>query len=302
MAVTGSALDAALDVLEHPRWIALAAAGFLVRGGFLVLLLPIVPIPTTAGLANLVGPTLVGFVFGGVSPTFLILVLTAAGGLVAWLVLGAYVGGAIDLGLIREAALSEDRASTLSGAGPAPATAAIARLGAHLPTLAAIVVGAAPLVDAAYQELIHPGDPTLSVPIRVVLRVPGVVGMLLIAWALGEAIGGLALRHLALGARMPGAWLRAVRTLVHPIALVVLLATDAVVLVAAGLGWLLLGASYDLIRSLAGGGEAAVVLVLGIGVVTIAVLATIWLLGVATAWRSAAWTRLVARFEPRTIE
>src|SRR3990172_9858647 len=93
----GGALGASLlAVLVHPRWWILALAGFLVRGGLLLLFLPLVQLPTTAGLANALGPTLVGFVFGGPSPSFLLLVGTIVGGLALWLGPGGLAGAAPD--------------------------------------------------------------------------------------------------------------------------------------------------------------------------------------------------------------
>ncbi|MBI3747180.1 MAG: hypothetical protein HY264_11785 [Chloroflexi bacterium] len=222
--MSGIVVGSALAVLEHPRWLVLALAAFLVRGGALLLLAPTVQAPTTAAMANLFGPTLVGFVFGGVSPGFLVLVGSAAAAVVGWLVLGGLAGAAIDLALIREALafdeLGRDDLDDLGSlgvpdrragsdvddrrpGGPGPGRVLVARLVAHLPTAAAVALGAAPLVDAAYQELIHPGDPTLSVPVRVVLRVPWVVVALAGTWLQGEAVGGLAARHLAGGAGLP---------------------------------------------------------------------------------------------------
>ena len=56
----GRVLRASLAaVLGRPRWWLIALAGYLVRGGLLLFLVPIVVLPTPAGLANAVAPTLV---------------------------------------------------------------------------------------------------------------------------------------------------------------------------------------------------------------------------------------------------
>ena len=87
-------------------------------GAWSSLLLPLIPLPSTAALANALGPTLVGFVFGGPSVPFLILVGSTVAVTVLWFVLSGVVGAAIDLALIREAAAEddlEDRAQPMAG-------------------------------------------------------------------------------------------------------------------------------------------------------------------------------------------
>ena len=295
MSVTGVVVGSALAVLEQPRWLVLALAGFMVRGGLLVLLIPMIDAPTTAALANLLGPTLVGFLFGGVSLSFLVLVGSVIAGLAAWLILGGLAGAALDLELIREVAGAEDLDAVPSPNSAGPGIALIARWLAHLPTAAVLVWGASPLVDAVYQELIHPGDPTLPVPVRVILRVPAVVIGLAAAWALGEAVGGLAVRHLAWGSSLPRAMLRAVLTLVRPSGLAVLVVSDGVVLAAGLLGGTVLGIAFDQVRIIVREGLEPWILAVGIALLAIVWLGALWLLGIATAWRSAAWTFEVGR-------
>ena len=54
----GTLLAALLVTLSRPATWPLALAAFLVRGGILVILLPIVVLPTTVGLGTAFGPTL----------------------------------------------------------------------------------------------------------------------------------------------------------------------------------------------------------------------------------------------------
>ncbi len=303
MSVIGVVFGSALAVLEHPRWLLLSLAGFLVRGGVLLLMVAIVQVPTTAAAANLFGPTLVGFVFGGVSPSFLVLVGSAAGAFVAWLIIGGLAGAVVELGMIREAAGTEDFEEIADPASTGPGAATLARLLAHVPTAAVVAVGASPLVDAAYQELIHPGDPTVSVPIRVILRVPVIAGSLVAAWLLGETVGGLAVRHLAWGASLPRALLRAIWSLVQPVGLLVLVVTTVAVAGAASLGWVALALAYELMRLVVRESQPASVLLVGFVLLSMAWLGAAWILSLATAWRSTAWTFAVARrLGPRTIE
>ena len=292
-----------LVVLAHPRWLVLALGGFLVRGGLLVLLAVILPIPTTAGLANALGPALVGFVFGGPSPAFLVLVGSVVVALLAWLVLGGALGAWLDLELIREALDDEDlvqhrvvgQIQGFPRRQPGPWRALLVRLLAHVPTAAVIAWGSARLVDQGYQELIHPGDPTLPVAVRVILRVPDVVGLLVAAWVVGEAVGGLAIRQLAFGRGPWSSLPRAAWSLVRPSGLLVLVVTNAGVATILALAGAAVALAYDRARFVLldglGGGDRFLALLL---------LSAIWigsfvLVGLGVAWRSTAWTAEVAR-------
>ncbi len=300
----GGALGASLlAVLVHPRWWVLALAGFLVRGGLILLLLPLISLPTTAGLANALGPTLVGFVFGGPSPAFLVLVGTVVGGLALWLALGSVTGAALDLALVREAGANEELEDRERPTAGDLWTALLLRWLAHLPTVMVIAWGAAPLVDAAYEELIRPGDPTLPVAVRVILRVPEIVGLLVGAWVAGEAVGGLAIRHLAWGAGVRPSLVRAARSLVRPSALAVLVLTNAALALAVLVGGLAVWVAFDHLRIVLLDDGTALAQWIGLGLLSTAWLGTAWLVSLATAWRSAAWTFEIGRRRPtRTID
>ena len=300
MSVIEGLAGSLLAVLEHPRWWILALAGYLVRGGLLLLLFPLIPIPTTAALANGLGPTLVGFVFGGASPSFIVLVATVTGALLLCLVVGGLAGAGLDLALIRSAASTEPLADGPAPDQAGPLRAAVARWLAHVPTAAVVAWGASPLVDAAYQELIHPGDPALPVPVRVILRVPQVVALLLTAWALGEAVGGLAVRHLAWGADIGQSLIRALRSLLRPSGILVLILTDLAVAAAIAVGWAALAAAYDLLRITVRDSDAAAVVALALGLLSIAWLGALAISAIGAAWRSAAWTVELGRRQTRT--
>lgn len=301
--LAGSLAAALLATLARPAWWALALAGFLVRGGFLVVFLPLVQLPSVAGLANAVGPTLVGFVFGGPSVPFLVLVGTIALAAIAWLLAGGLLGGSLDLALIREAAAEEeleDRdAPRFGGARRAFALRAIA----HGPTAAVLAWGAVRVVDAAYQELIRPGDPAIPVAVRVALRIPEIVALLAVAWGVGEAVGGAAVRHLAWGASVPRALGRAGRTLVRPSGVVTFVVTNAsfgaVVLASATAS----GVAWDHLRVVLVDGGTGNEIRLALILFSLTWAGGLWLLALAAAWRATAWTFEVARHLPaRTAE
>lgn len=310
MSTTGSLAAALLAALSRPRWWALALAGFLVRGGLLLVLLPIVRLPTTAGLANEVGPTLVGFVFGGPSVPFLVLVGTGVGGILAWLVTGGLLGGWLDLALIRETAARDEMEAVPSpragdkgdggggdggDGGGGAVRAFMARVAAHLPTVIVLVWGAVSLVDAAYGELIRPGDPALPVPVRVALRIPLVVGLLVSTWVVGEAAGGLAVRQLAWGASLPRAMVRGFRELARPSALVTLVLTNGA-LAAAILGsGTAAGIAWEQLRILLLDGGTGTEVRLTLIIFSLTWIAGLWLIALAATWRATAWTFEAAR-------
>ncbi|MES2210168.1 MAG: hypothetical protein V4515_08285 [Chloroflexota bacterium] len=279
-----------LAVLAHPRWWVMSLAAFLVRGGLLLLLLPLIPLPSTAALANALGPTLVGFVFGGPSASFLILVGSIVAATVLWFVLAAIAGTILDLALIREAAEEDDLDGRARPADGGPWRAITVRWLAHLPTAAAVVWGAAALVDAAYVELIRPGDPSVPVALRVLLRAPQIVGLVVVAWAVGEAVGGLAVRHLAWGAGIPRSLAGSVLGVLKPSGLAVLVLTNLGLVAAIAGGGLAIGIAFEHARVLLIDGGAPLDQGLALVLLSGSWFGTAVLVSIATAWRATAWT------------
>lgn len=287
-----------LATLTRPAWWVQALAAFLVRGGLLVVLLPIVQLPTVAGLANAFGPALVSFVFGGPSVPFLVVVATVGIATLAWVMAGGLLGGLLDLALVRAAAEEaelDDRSRPRSGsAGRAFAV----RIVAHVPTAAVLGWGAVRLVDAAYQELIRPGDPALPVAVRVALRIPEIVAGLAAAWALGEALAGLAVRHLAWGASLVLALARAVRSLLRPSGIVTFVVTNGVLAIVIFVMATAVGATWNHLRVVLLDGGTGTDVRLALLLFSLTWIAGLWLLSLAVAWRAAAWTFEVARHLP----
>jgi len=303
MSLAGSLLASLLATLTRPAWWPIALVGFLVRGGLAAVLVPVVSLPTVAGLANAFGPALVGFVFGGPSTAFLIAVGSTVAALLAWLVGAGLLGAYLDLVLVRETAEDEEVEAARRPHWPGLGRAFAVRLAAHVPTVAVLGVGAVRLVDATYQELTHPGDPAIPIPIRIALRIPETVGLFVAAWALGEAVGGLAVRHLAWGASARASLGLAVRGLVQPSALVTLVGTDLVlgaVVVASGTA---AGITWGRLGIVLADGRPAPEVELALLVFSLTWTAGLWLIALAVAWRSTAWTFEVARRQPpRTID
>lgn len=288
-----------LVVLAQPRWWVLSLAGFLARGGLIVLVIPMVALPSTTAIANAVGPALVGFLFGGPSTSFLLLVGSIVGALVAWLLVSGLLGAALDLSMSRQAITGGDLAPYPSSREPGLWAATVVRWLAHVPTLAALWWGATALVSATYQELVQPGDATIPLPLRVILDVPVPLAILAVTWLLGEAVGGLAVRHLAWGAGIRRSLARAVLALLRPSAVAVLVLTDLVIAVVIATGGLAISISFQHAQFLLIDRGPVIGQVLALILLSGSWIATASLIAVATAWRATAWTYEAARSRPR---
>jgi hypothetical protein len=301
----GAALTGALlTTLATPVTWPLALATFLLRGGLLLVMLPIVVLPSPVGLGNLLAPTLVTVVLRGVSVEVALLVGFTVLALLAWFV----VGGLLAAMLEAEAARIVARDEELTDAGLPPAGhnrgarardrhvavgILAARAVAHLPTGAALVWGSARLATVAYHELTSPLDVTTPIVLRVLGGAPEVIALVVGLWMAGEIVGALAARRIALdGAGVVGALRDAVvAVLRRPIAVVADFAVPT-----AGLALVMLpstlaaAAAWGLVRAAmrSRGDPAGATL----GVV---LFVSLWLVGlvlvaVTAAWRSAVWS------------
>jgi hypothetical protein len=296
-------------VLARPTTWLLALAGFLIRGGVLIVLLPIITLPTPVGLANVVGPAIVSFVFGGPTMGVVILVLVAFAGLMAWLLAGGWLAASMEVALIRTVAADEELAPAELAMTIRPRASGWilgARLFSLAPLLAAFIFGATRLVAATYAELTLPSDATTSIVWRVLAAAPEAVVAILATWVLGEILGAFWARRLAIA---PGRVWRAIGSgvgdiLRRPIRAVVLYLVPTVVLVlvlvpsaaAAGSTLLAVRAAFDPfddpLRAF-----AALVAFVGLWI------GGLLLAGLVCAWRQAVWTvdavrRGVGTFEP----
>lgn len=299
----GAALSGALlTSLARPATWPLALATFLLRGGILLVVLPIVVLPSPVGLGNLLAPTLVAVVFGGLSVEVAAIVTVSALAIVTWIVVGGLVAATLEVDAARTVAGDEAVSGSsigISGDGPAASDRMVAawvlavRLLAHGPTAIGFIWGSIRLVDIAYRELTSPADVTAPIVLRVLAGAPEVTAALLLAWAFGEIVGGLAARRIALdGSRVTTALRDALRATVrHPVgvaaAFVVPLAGLALVVLpstlAATVAW---SAVRVAVRSPADlvVGTLAVVLFVGLWIVGLLLIA------VTAAWRAAVWS------------
>jgi hypothetical protein len=310
-------VEALLVVLARPEIAAVSLAGFLVRGGLLVVLFPIVVLPTPAGLANVFAPAIVQLYFGHISGDVVALVGGSIAALLAWLVIANLVGARLDVALARDAALDDDGASatgTIPWRDTSPPIsewgvtwrAFAVRLTAHLPLAIVLAWGAFRIYEATYAELTSPFEVVTPLVVRILNDVPDAIAALVISWILGEAAGGLGVRYLVLGPRSAiGAlwrgWFHLIR---DPLAsLTTLVVTDVVLAGILAFSFAAAGAAWTLVEETAFDGGDATLTVAAALALAAAWLAGLVAIGLATCWRSVSWTlewvRVAARHERR---
>jgi hypothetical protein len=279
-----------LAALGRPTWWLFAMAAFLLRGGFLILLLPIVSLPTAAGLTNVIAPTVVGVVFGGPSSLPGLLAGAALVGAV-WLLGGGFIAAVIDVALVEDVA-SDDELDAPVAARPGLALRVLAvRLLAHVPTVVVLVWAGARLALATYEELAAPGEAAIPIVLRIAARAPEAVVAMLVIWAIGEAVGGLAARGLIRGSGVVHATLEAWLALIRrgstvPTLLITNAALFAVVIASVAVA----SVAWNGLRLILVDGGSRPELVLGLVTFSVSWLAGAWLIAIAAAWRQAAWT------------
>ena len=206
----GAILASLLVTLGRPAWWLLALAGFLVRGGFVVFLIPIVVLPSPLAISNVVAPFIVPMALGRIGPEVIVLLIAAGAGLFGWLLIGGAIAAATDLVLTRDAVTAAaDEGVAMAEQRPAPleaerrdrrlvGTILAARLVAWLPLAAALAIGLVRIVAVTYLELTRPAEVASPLALRVALGAAGELAVIAVAWLFGELVGGLASRWIAL--------------------------------------------------------------------------------------------------------
>jgi hypothetical protein len=283
-----------LAALAKPAWWALALAAFLVRGGFLIALLPIVSLPSTAGLTNALAPTIGDLIIGRPSIETVAAGTLLIAGVFAALYGLAFVGSWLDLALLRETTSDPELDLGWMPANRSATLAFAVRLVAHVPTSLALGYAAIRIIEVSYTELTSPGDTAIPLVLRILAQAPDAVLAVLIIWLLGEAVGGLSARRVAAGEPVARALATSIRQVASVRGLATLAATTSalaallvpyVLAVATAWGHVRTALLDDvgLLLTL-----AAVVLLVSTWVLGLAVL------GALLAWRATAWTVQVA--------
>ena len=207
----GNMQSALLAALAKPAWWALALAAFLVRGGFLIAILPIVSLPTTADLTNAFAPTIEALIYGRPSLEAVVAgTLLISGAFLALYGL-LFAGSWLDLALLRETTSDPELELGWAPANRSATLALAIRLVAHLPTVVAIGYAVIRLIGVLYLELTSPGDTATPLALRILAQAPDAPLAVGITWLLGEAVGGLAVRRIAAGEPVAAAFGRSIR-------------------------------------------------------------------------------------------
>ena len=286
----GSMQSAVAATLTTPEWWAMALAAFLIRGGIILILAPIVALPTPAGLitdlspgfeAILLGtPTLAGALLGAALLTILLLLLGWAGLAGSWL----------DVALARDAAASDELDLAWQPGRLSSSRAFTLRLAAHVPTLIAIGYATVRVVFVSYDQFTSPDDPGVPIIDRVLGRVPAAVALVVATGLVGEVVGGLAARRAAAGLGTRAALVGSVRQALAPRGLATFAATTAVLLAVAIPFGLAAERSWEHVRSYLLFGVDAVQLTAAIVVLVATFVLGLAIVGAALAWRATAWT------------
>lgn len=299
MTVGGTLVASLLAVLSRPSTWPLALIGFLLRGGVLLVLAPIVVLPTAVGLANVLAPLLEDVAFGRRPGEVAVLVAWSLTGVIAWLVGGGLIAAAAEAELIRRVAADDDLVTAgwvvpqRAARRAVPARILAARLIATAPLVLALAWGSIRVIAVAYRELTVPSDTDVAIVVRVVTGAPEAVIAILVAWLLGEIVGAMAARRVVLlGERTLTALWRAAGDLARrPVRRLLLVAVPlaqvvVVLLTIGAAGAATWGALQAALAFDDGSPAPWVLLVAFVGLFG----AGLVLIAVTSAWRSAVWT------------
>ncbi len=209
------------DTLESPSAWAVAAAGFLVRGGILVFALPVLSLPTPVGVTLLVPPLSV--TTSGISSVFVPQLLALGAATLVVVVVALVLGALSDAVSFRMMVDRSTAARVRSGTSGEPAAGADAQPGTYpvserggvragllvrlvatelfalLPAIAAGLVTVSRMISVGEQEFLLPTSVDVPYPVRVVQGAAGPVialaGCLLLADVANALISRRVLRR-----------------------------------------------------------------------------------------------------------
>ena len=285
---------ALLAALARPGWWALALAAFMVRGGFLIALLPIVSLPTTADATNAFAPTVEDLIYGRPSLEQVLSGMLLISGAFLALYSLAYAGSWLDLALLRETTADPELELGWSPANRSVTLALAIRLVAHLPTIVAIGYAVIRVIGVLYVELTSPGDTATPLAFRVLAQAPDAPLAVAITWLLGEAIGGLTARQVAAGEPVAASFGRSIRQVASVRGLATLAATTAALVALLVPYVLTVATAWENVR-VALFDDVGAMLTLA----ALVLMVSTWVLGLALlgallSWRATAWTVQVA--------
>lgn len=276
--------------LGRPTLWLLGLGTFLLRGGIVLVVLPIVVVPTPVGIGNLLAPSLTAISLGAIPMGFFFASVGIGVGVVLWLGLAGWLAAMLEAAAVR----------IVAGRGadevPPPREGArilACRLVCLLPLAAALAIGSARLVFVTYQELTLPSDSATPVAVRVLRDAPDVPIAILVIWMSAEIVAAVAARRVVLGEVQVRSALRSAigsigrkplaalgRFLLPTIVLALIVLAAAV---ASSAAWTTVRATLE------AGPDPVGALLATVALVAIW-LAGLALIGLASAWRAAVWT------------
>ena len=276
--------------MARPAWWVMALAAFLVRGGLVVVLLPLVSVPSVSALATTLAPPIETLVLSRQSLEGALIGTALVSMIVGVLAAAWFAGSWLDLALLREAGDADELDRDVAFVGPSAWRAFGVRLAAHVPTFLAVAYATVRIVLVTYDELLSPGDSAIPLVARVISRAPDAITVVVITWLLGEAVGGLATRGSAAGEPVIRALRNGLRELLGPRGVATFIATNGLVVAAGVLLVAVVGPASEHVRAylLDAAGDvplaAALLLLVSVWILALALLAA------ALAWRATAWT------------
>jgi len=284
--------------MARPAWWVMALAAFLVRGGFVLVLLPLINLPSVSSLATTLAPPIETLVLGRQSLEGALIGTVLISTLVGLLAAAGLAGSWLDLALLREAGDADEHDSNVPFVEPSAWRAFGVRLAAHLPTFLALAYATVRIVIVTYEELLSPGDSTIPLVARVTAGAPDAIALVVVTWLLGETVGGLAARRAAAGEPIGRALRSAVRDLLGRRGVATLVVSNAVVVVAGVLLVTVVGRAAEHVRAYLLDGAADVPLAAALLLLISAWILCLAVLAAALAWRATAWTVEAGRPRP----
>ena len=301
MAIGATSVAALLAVLERPVTWVLGLVGFLVRGGWLIVLAPIVVLPTAVGIANVVAPLVEDIAFGRRTDEVITVGAIALIVALVWLIGGGLLAAAAEVECVRQTLVGLGETSPRTTMRHPIWRVFAVRCLTLVPFVVALAWSGFRLTSVGYRELTVPSDVGTPILYRILGGAPDAIVAMLLTWLFAEIVGGLAARTVILEAtQVRGALREALRDLRHrPWRLGALASLSAAVLLAViGVTGLATSTTWDGLRAALGEGDvsigAAALLVLFVGLFA----AGLVILGLVTAWRSAVWTVIAVQGVP----
>jgi hypothetical protein len=301
VAIGATSVAALLAVLERPVTWVLGLVGFLVRGGWLIVLAPIVVLPTAVGIANVVAPLVEDIAFGRRTDEVITAGAIALSVALVWLIGGGLLAAAAEVECVRQTLVGLGETSPRTTMRHPIWRVFAVRCLTLVPFVVALAWSGFRLTSVGYRELTVPSDVGIPILYRILGGAPDAIMAMLLTWLFAEIAGGLAARTVILEATQVRDALReALRDLRHrPWRLGALASLSAAVLLAViGVTGLATSTTWDGLRAALGEGDvsigAAALLVLFVGLFA----AGLVILGLVTAWRSAVWTVIAVQGVP----